>query len=77
MSYWKHISYLGIDSESNKGNDKGIITITTKVEKDSGKGTGLGLSIVYNMIKGHEGTIVFDSVLNKGTTATIKLPINK
>ncbi|MCX5710458.1 MAG: ATP-binding protein [Candidatus Omnitrophica bacterium] len=37
-------------------------------------GTGLGLSICYNIIKNHNGSIEIESVENKGTTFTIKLP---
>lgn len=44
---------------------------TTKL--DSG-GTGLGLSISYAIVKEHNGTLEFESELNKGTTATVKLP---
>ncbi|MBF0344776.1 MAG: PAS domain S-box protein [Nitrospirae bacterium] len=43
--------------------------------KEVGKGTGLGLSIVYGIISGHNGTITCDSKINKGTTFTIKIPI--
>lgn len=45
--------------------------------KEPGKGTGLGLSITYNILQEHNGTIEFESKLNKGTTVIIKLPINK
>ncbi len=45
--------------------------------KEPGKGTGLGLSIAYYIIKEHNGFILFDSEINKGTTVTIKLPIHK
>ncbi len=39
-------------------------------------GTGLGLSIVKHLVKLHDGEIELNSVLNKGTTITVKLPIN-
>jgi PAS domain S-box-containing protein len=45
--------------------------------KEVGKGTGLGLSVSYGIIKKFNGDILIDSELNKGTTFTIKLPINK
>ncbi|MEW6095725.1 MAG: ATP-binding protein [bacterium] len=44
--------------------------------KEAGKGTGLGLTIAYKIIKDHRGTIDVVSELGKGTTFTIKLPID-
>src|SRR5262249_53878076 len=44
--------------------------------KEVGKGTGLGLSICYKIVEGHQGSIDFDSVINKGTTFCIYLPAN-
>lgn len=44
--------------------------------KPVGQGTGLGMSITYRVIKNHNGEINVDSELGKGTTFTIKLPIN-
>lgn len=45
--------------------------------KQVGKGTGLGMYLSYNIIKKHQGTITFDSEVNKGTTFHITLPINQ
>ena len=44
--------------------------------KPVGEGTGLGLSITYGIIERHGGTIEVESVINEGTTFTIKLPID-
>lgn len=39
------------------------------------QGTGLGLSICYRIIKDHSGQIHATSLIDKGTTMTIQLPI--
>ena len=41
------------------------------------KGTGLGLSICYDIIKNHNGHIIVDSKLEKGSVFTIILPVKK
>ena len=38
-------------------------------------GMGLGLGIIKNIIENYKGTITFESVVNKGTTFTVSLPI--
>jgi two-component system, NtrC family, sensor kinase len=45
--------------------------------KPVGKGTGLGLSICYGIVKKLGGQIDVESVINKGTTFTIRIPIGK
>lgn len=40
-------------------------------------GTGLGVPLSYEIIKGHDGVINYDSKLGEGTTVTIKLPLYK
>lgn len=44
--------------------------------KPVGEGTGLGLSISYSIIQRHNGEITVDSKPNKGTTFSIKIPLN-
>ncbi|PLX16839.1 MAG: hypothetical protein C0599_14565 [Salinivirgaceae bacterium] len=43
--------------------------------KDPGEGTGLGLSISKKIIQEHNGSIQVESMLQKGTTFVIQLPI--
>jgi signal transduction histidine kinase len=43
--------------------------------KPQGHGTGIGLSISYGIIREHNGDIYVRSVLGKGTSVTIVLPI--
>jgi C4-dicarboxylate-specific signal transduction histidine kinase len=43
--------------------------------KEIGKGMGLGLTNAKNVVESMDGTITFQSVLNKGTQFFIKLPI--
>ncbi len=44
--------------------------------KEIGKGTGLGLSIAQKIIKEHSGIINVKSKVGKGTTFTIRIPVN-
>lgn len=66
-------------SDTGKGvNEENHIKIfepffTTKKE---GKGTGLGLWVSYGIVKSFQGDIKVKSVLNKGTTFIITLPIH-
>jgi signal transduction histidine kinase len=45
--------------------------------KEVGKGTGLGLSLSYDIVKNHQGDILVDSEVGKGTTFTIRIPVKE
>jgi two-component system, NtrC family, sensor kinase len=45
--------------------------------KPAGKGTGLGLSISADIIRKHHGEILVASEPDKGTTFTVRLPVEK
>lgn len=45
--------------------------------KDVGEGTGLGMSIAYNTVAKHHGKILVDSVVGRGTTFTLLIPIEQ
>ena len=44
--------------------------------KEVGKGTGLGLGLSYEIVKKHQGEILVESEEGKGTTFTVRIPIN-
>lgn len=45
--------------------------------KEFGKGTGLGLTVVKGIIEEHGGTITLVSEVERGTTFTIRLPLDQ
>ena len=73
---WVHISI----SDTGKGIPEQIqsrIFDPFFTTKEVGKGTGQGLAIAHDIIVNkHEGEIEVNSEVGKGTTFTIKLPIN-
>jgi len=40
-------------------------------------GTGLGLSVVYGIVERHGGTIDIRSDVGKGTTVSLRLPVER
>jgi signal transduction histidine kinase len=66
------ISDNGVGIPTEKKNKIFTPYFTTK-----STGTGLGLAMVRQIVENHHGTIDFDSVVDKGTTFTIMLPVAK
>ncbi len=44
--------------------------------KDRHKGTGLGLAAVYGMVRQNGGEVLLDSAPGRGTTVTLRLPVD-
>ena len=61
---------FGIDEESMSHIFEPFFTT-----KNENEGTGLGLSVSYAIIEQHHATISVASVVNKGTTFTLKFPL--
>ena len=45
--------------------------------KEVGKGTGLGLPIAYDIMQKHKGDILVDTEPGKGTTMTVRIPVQE
>ena len=43
--------------------------------KPTGEGTGLGLATVYGIVKNHDGTVTVNSVVGRGSTFEVFLPV--
>lgn len=44
--------------------------------KEAGRGTGLGLAISHDIVKRHGGELLVESTTDRGTTFTVRLPID-
>ena len=57
--------------------DENINLIFDPLFTTKAKGVGLGLPVAKILIEEHSGSIEFQSEMGKGTTFTIRLPINE
>lgn len=75
--YYNNSAIIEISDNGSGISEKDLPKITDPffTTKDPGKGTGLGLSITYNIISEHSGKLEFDSIIEKGTTVKITLPL--
>lgn len=67
--------YIAISDEGKGIAKEDISAVFQPFYTTKKNGTGLGLSVVHGIVQAHKGSIEVDSVLNKGTTFTIKLPL--
>jgi signal transduction histidine kinase len=63
---------MGIDDKTMEKIFKPFFTT-----KEEGKGTGLGLAICRKIVAQHQGTIKAESIVGKGTTFIIVLPLRR
>ena len=72
----KHVTIEFEDSGSGMNQEqKSKIFEPFYTTKPVGQGSGMGMSISYKVIQNHQGTIVVNSEIGKGTTFKIQLPI--
>lgn len=77
--YLMNDSYIVIDiSDTGSGIEaKQVGQIFDPYFTTKAKGTGLGLAIVHKIIEAHDGNITVRSIIGKGTTFTLQIPVNK
>ena len=68
-------SGIGIPKESQDFIFERFYRVDKSHSREIG-GTGLGLAITRNAVLLHRGTIQVDSEENKGTTFTVRVPLN-
>lgn len=71
-----YIKYIEIVIEdSGKGMDnETLLKLTEMFYTTKENGTGLGVSLSNEIVKAHNGELIYNSELNKGTKAVIRLP---
>lgn len=78
-----HIAYLSIEDSGQGIPEEDIDKLTERffrVDKSRARkegGTGLGLAIVQQIVRKHNGKLLIESTVGKGTKVTIQLPLYK
>ncbi|MCM8783686.1 MAG: response regulator [Candidatus Omnitrophica bacterium] len=71
-----YIKFMDTGCGIKKGDLEKIFTPFFTTKKESG-GMGLGLVVSQDIVKRYEGTILVESIENKGSIFTVRFPINK
>jgi two-component system sensor histidine kinase PilS (NtrC family) len=71
----KHEGVIISFSDTGKGMSSEQVDRLFEPFNSSSGGTGLGMAIVYQLVRDHNGKILVESEMGKGTTISIKLPM--
>lgn len=70
-------SYVTSRPHKNNYSSTGCGKWMNDTTKEEGKGTGIGIFISKSIVESHGGKLLIDSVVGKGTSVRIVLPLGK